>query len=361
MAQTGSNAGYGTEALSAIPQWEADQLVNLASAGKLGGLDPNILAAIDVAESSGTGGSINSEGYGGYYGLGANSQYPGGHTSPAMLSGTDANSFDSQSIIAASEFNSLLNQSKGNTAQAEYWYQNGGGAGPVGSGGTMEGVNTFVRLGVPGVETPSGATATLASAPGGSSSVTTASGTFAAFLQQLDGFFNPTVSSINVPFIGGAANGIAGTVLLAVDRGLGVVFGIGLIYLGVKMVGGSGIPGLPSGFAQVYTARTNAESRERVAGQRAAVSQQRIQSQQQMASDRQAAAQARDAARAAAAAQSARERADRESRRQSEADRRHKIAERRAAVSEAAEQRRSAEDRNAGTRRASRPSERKGR
>lgn len=272
---TQPRAGGGSStALSNIPQWEADQLASLAAAGQLSGLDPNILAAIDSAESSGQGGSINSSGFGGYFGLQAGGSYPAGTATTTMLQGTNATAFDQQAVLSASDFNNMLIKAQGNLAQAEYWYQNGPNAGKIGSGGTMEGVKVFNQLGVTGTAVPG---KTLG---GGPLATQGASGAFASFLQQLDGFLNPTVSNFNIPLVGSALNGTSGVLLEVVDRGLGISFGIILIYLGIKMVGGmdgGGIGGVLNPVSRIVYAkeRTKAEnarsqSNLQVAAQRSA-------------------------------------------------------------------------------------------
>lgn len=67
------------------------------------------------------------------------------------------------------------------------------------------------------------------------------SGAFGSFLASLDAFFNPNVKPAgSLPLIGPIANGTASAIVQAIDRGLGIVFGIGLVYIGIKMFGGQG-------------------------------------------------------------------------------------------------------------------------
>lgn len=115
----------------AIPAWEMTALDALANAGDLSGLNPIILGAIDQAESSGSGGGINSSGYGGFFGLGANKKYPGGTTTTALLQGTDPGSFEAQAEIAASAFAGYLTQEGGDPVKAEEVYQSGAANGPT--------------------------------------------------------------------------------------------------------------------------------------------------------------------------------------------------------------------------------------
>lgn len=114
----------------AIPAWQESDLETLSSSGQLYGLSPTVVGSIDQAESSGSGGGINSSGYGGWFGLGENSTYPGGTVTPALLSSTSESSFISQAKIAASEFASLLTK-YGNPTSAEEAYQSGSPSGPT--------------------------------------------------------------------------------------------------------------------------------------------------------------------------------------------------------------------------------------
>jgi hypothetical protein len=123
-----------------LPPWELQQLGDLASQGQLSGVDPRILAGIDIAESSGQGGGINQQGYGGWFGLGSNTTYPGGwQTSPQELSSTSPQAFDAQAATAAAEFASLLQSHGSNPYLAEQAYQ----------GGSSEGTSIFAQLGIP--------------------------------------------------------------------------------------------------------------------------------------------------------------------------------------------------------------------
>lgn len=112
-----------------VPSWENTELQKLSAEGQLSGVPPQVLSAIDLAESSGQGGGVNGSGYGGFFGLGASTQYPTGRTSSAMLAGTDPNSFDQQAIIAAGEFASLLESHNMDPLAAERAYQGGGSEG----------------------------------------------------------------------------------------------------------------------------------------------------------------------------------------------------------------------------------------
>jgi hypothetical protein len=114
-----------------IPAWELADLDQLSAQGDLDGLNPIILASIDQAESSGEGGSVNPEGYGGFFGLSKDATYPGGATTPQLLEGTDSASFEQQAEIAASAFNEYLGEADGNPEAAEEIYQTGSASGPT--------------------------------------------------------------------------------------------------------------------------------------------------------------------------------------------------------------------------------------
>jgi hypothetical protein len=114
-----------------IPAWEQSDLETLSSEGELSGVNPEAIAVIDSAESSGEGGGINSAGYGGFFGLGANKTYPAGESTSAMLSDPGEASFEDQAVIAASAFDSYLKEAGGNPVTAEEIYQSGRASGPT--------------------------------------------------------------------------------------------------------------------------------------------------------------------------------------------------------------------------------------
>ena len=128
-----------------IPAWENQLLNQLGQQGQLSGVPPSVIASIAQAESSGSGGGINSKGYGGWFGLGANTTYPGGTTSTALLKGTDQASFITQAKIAASEFASLLRGANNNLYLAEVHYQ----LGPNTAATSSEGTGIFAQNGIP--------------------------------------------------------------------------------------------------------------------------------------------------------------------------------------------------------------------
>lgn len=136
-----------------LPAWQVDTLNTLAGENALFGVPPSVLAGIDQAESSGSGGAINSSGYGGYFGLGAGHTYPGGSPPASLLDSTTPQAFATQAQIAASEFSSLLASQGGDIYAAERAYQGGGN----------EGTNVFASLGIP--SGPGQATGTAGSTP----------------------------------------------------------------------------------------------------------------------------------------------------------------------------------------------------
>lgn len=114
------------------PAWEQQELNKLSSQGLLSGINPLVLAGIAGNESGyeNAGAGINSEGYGGFYGLGSHSTYSyGGQSfteSPSILSDPGVSSFDQQSEAAAAEVASLLASNNGNLQAALAQYTGGG-------------------------------------------------------------------------------------------------------------------------------------------------------------------------------------------------------------------------------------------
>ena len=132
-----STAGATVPGWPPIPGWEQSDLEALGAAGQLSGVNPEALAVIDSAESSGSGGGINPEGYGGFFGLGASSTYPAGASSSALLSNPGEASFEQQAVLAASTFNSYLSQAGGNPVTAEEIYQTGKPTATPGEGASL--------------------------------------------------------------------------------------------------------------------------------------------------------------------------------------------------------------------------------
>lgn len=200
-----------------IPSWQRQILTTLAGKGQLSGVNPTDLAAIDVAESSGQGGAINSAGYGGFFGLGSASTYPTGTTTPAMLKTGGAAGFAAQAPIAAGEYASLLKQVGGTTLAAETAYQQGLG-GLKAHGIQGEGVNVFRRYGL-------GGTTTSASPSAGASSTTGTSAITTGFT-----WYEPWTWQ----------SGITSDLEEWAVRGILIVFGAILIVLGLKALADQG-------------------------------------------------------------------------------------------------------------------------
>ena len=126
---TASLAGTG------IPAWEAQQLDSLAAAGLLHGVPPLALAAVAKNESGFevAGAGVNSSGYGGYFGLGAGSAYPGGTPSRALLLTNSPASFDTQAEIASSLIAQGAAQAGGNVVEGVNYLNLGKTSGPLGA------------------------------------------------------------------------------------------------------------------------------------------------------------------------------------------------------------------------------------
>ena len=88
---------------SDLPSWLTDDLTSLAQEGKLYGIDPHVLGVLTQAEEHGIGGYINSENFGGFFGLSDVATYPGGSPSAALLKDTSSASFEQQAEITASQ------------------------------------------------------------------------------------------------------------------------------------------------------------------------------------------------------------------------------------------------------------------
>jgi hypothetical protein len=200
-----------TTATPSIPSWEWSELQNLGSAGDLSGVNPLAIGAIDQAESSGVGGGINSAGYGGFFGLGEDSTYPGGSPSPALLEATSTSAFDTQAEIAASAFNEYLTEAGGDPVAAEEIYQTGSASGPT------EGSKILASL-------------LGASSAGGSSA--SSSGSASATLTGLN--LNPLdLFGIPQTVTGSVASSVWGEVGPFMVKAILVIAGLGIIGMGL--------------------------------------------------------------------------------------------------------------------------------
>lgn len=184
-------------ATPSIPTWELTDLATLAAGGKLNGVAPIDLAAIDEAESGGEkgGAGVNSEGYGGYFGLGAGTQYPTGSISGAQLNENNSASFEAQAQVASGEFASLLKSHGGDALTAEKAYQ----------GGSSEGDTIMAELGITGAaQTPGKTVDTGAPTSPSSNSQPAAPTGLVGFVEGLPG----DVASLGGDVIGAAAGAL---------------------------------------------------------------------------------------------------------------------------------------------------------
>lgn len=261
---------------SGEPPWQVADLNQLASDNQLSGINPTILAGIAQAESGFevAGAGINSGGYGGFYGLGQNSTYPAGQSTPTLLMDPSEKSFMAQSILAASSFSQDLAAANGSVARAETIYQDGpnstgsSSAGvplilaALGNGAAMQNSNTNPTVdtsswgGTTGAVTPSG----NASGPGSGSANATPSQTLnsstattsslggapinltgiGGVLQQLDGIMNPTpISGWKTILSLGTADVVPALEMMA-SRGIFTIGFLVIAYLGFKQLTGSG-------------------------------------------------------------------------------------------------------------------------
>lgn len=119
-------------------QWES--LLSLSSTGQLSGVPPTVIAAIQQAEAPALGETwgVNSEGYGGGFGVGT------AQLLPSELEDQSGAGYDAQAESAASTFANQLISNNGNVLSAEFAYQNGPNATPTASG--LEGVKVFQSL-----------------------------------------------------------------------------------------------------------------------------------------------------------------------------------------------------------------------
>jgi hypothetical protein len=120
-----------TTAWPSVPSWQQSELEQLAAQGQLSGVNPLVLGVIDKEESAGQGGGINPQGYGGFFGLGADKTYAGGTSTSAMLGDPGQASFAAQAKIAASAFATYLGLEGGDPIKAEEYYQTGSASGPT--------------------------------------------------------------------------------------------------------------------------------------------------------------------------------------------------------------------------------------
>jgi len=204
-----------------IPDWQISELQKLAIGGELSGVNPVALGVIDDAESSGSGGGINPENYGGWFGLGVGSTYPAGTPTAALLSATTPAAFDTQAEIAASTFAQDLNAQGGNPVLAEEVYQSGKAAGPTEGSKIMA---SFL-----GMTQPAATPATSSTAAPSSSSASTPATATTTGLSLSD--LNPADWAKD---LGTVFSTIADDIKTWVFIGLFTVAGAGLVILGLR-------------------------------------------------------------------------------------------------------------------------------
>lgn len=211
-----------------IPAWQATTLNRLSQQGLLSGVNPAVIGAIDQAESGGNGGSINSSGYGGFFGLGANTHYgtSGMSVTTSQLQGTTVQAYAAQAQTAAAAYASYLQQANGNALRAETIYQQGGNS--TGIGG--EGVSVFQSLGLgPNSGTANGTVTGTGNSSGATSATNTLTSTSQPGAPGAVTIASTPIGNVNVPS-------------QVIVRGAILFVGLFLVYAGIKalFMGGNG-------------------------------------------------------------------------------------------------------------------------
>jgi hypothetical protein len=239
---------------SGEPAWQVTDLQQLAAANQLFGINPLVLAGVAGNESGYEvkGAGINSEGYGGFFGLGQNSSYSYGGSSfqdtAAELSDPGSSSFELQAQTAAAEIAHLLAGSGGNLQSALASYTGGGpdngdyelaiqflaGAAPAGPNSTI-GTNQVGEAGTGG--TSSNLASTTAAAPTLNPAAQQQLSGVPGILQDLDSFLNPHINTpgSSLPIVGAliqVPGNIEGAIVSIVSRGLFTIF------FGIVLIGG---------------------------------------------------------------------------------------------------------------------------
>ena len=209
-----------------IPAWEQSALTLLANQGKTYGVPAVDLALIDREESTGQGGGLNPQGYGGFFGLGV------GQAGAPLLQSTSIASFNAQASLAALDFSKALSVSGGNPVTAENYYQTGKLG--TSSGGAalfsefLNGLKIAPAAGGGG-GTPAQTTAASAPAP------TTNSGGLDGFIRGIDGVLNPGKYQNLLGTVGDILSlGTTGAVATFVGRAMVGVAGFIVMYAGFK-------------------------------------------------------------------------------------------------------------------------------
>ena len=232
---------------SDLPSWETTDLTSLAQEGKLYGIDPYVIGALTQAEEHGIGGYINSENYGGFFGLSDVASYPGGSPSAALLQDTSSSSFEQQAEITASQI--AYNQKSTSDLYAAVAKSWGGDASYLPDYGIPNTSNsgltfpTNVGYGPP-VVTGGKSSPGQPAAPAGPQSFGAAS-TLGKILIQLDLILNPqhsiqapgTLESILTLGAADAAYGISDVAMIVatvIFRGFFVLGFLALLWTGIQ-------------------------------------------------------------------------------------------------------------------------------
>lgn len=260
---------------SGEPPWEAQILGNLDAAGALGGVSPAALSAFSQYESGyeDKGAGINSEGYGGYFGLGENSVYPG-QSGPIGASVLDTNSpasFTEQAEVAAAELASLIKSNNGSVYQAALEYDGGavGEAQAVAAaqGGSLGGGSIVNATGTGG---SNGQITGAGSNGSGASSANPHLAGIGGFLQDIDGLLNPSGGNFFTQLATLGTSDVKALVIMVAARSA-----FSLLFLGVTAVGvvvftrGSGSSGIISTYQKqqgLNIAKGNLEIGQKKAG-----------------------------------------------------------------------------------------------
>jgi hypothetical protein len=179
-----------------IPTWEAQQLAKLSAEGLLHGVPTLALASVAKNESGFevAGPGINSSGYGGYFGLGAGSAYPGGTPSSSLLLTNSPASFDTQAEIASSLIAAGAAKAGGSVVEGVNYLNLGKTSGPLGADASIyEGY-----LGGKGPEQARGISTQMGGPGGNAATGAQSAGTVGgqSWALSLQNVLNPTSSGV---------------------------------------------------------------------------------------------------------------------------------------------------------------------
>lgn len=284
-----------------FPPWQEDILQSLSTNKELSGVNPLIIAGVEQAETGGwSGGAINPQGYGGYFGEGSHSKYGPYQITPDVLNTGGAGSnpspatrgaYELQAQAAAWDFATELKRYGGNVDQAETAYQNGSFSGSY-SGGVAD-VNQVLGTASPGNPAPGGSPNSSTTKSGGSTSsatkVTKYTGV-AGILQELNDLMNPPSAGLVATITSLGTAGLEPAIVSLLTRALFSIGFLGLTYIGIKQLsGGSGTTVINQ--IQQGTKNDLAQSRIDVSRERIAATQANEQARAQRQSEASAARQ----------------------------------------------------------------------